>query len=155
MATPFLLEPEAAPPPNPWPKRLALGALLVAAAGGILYWQFRFYEEKQAVVRFMEALKAGDYQTAYKLWNPPHAYTYTDFLQDWGETTSFGRVRRYEILSVETPGRVEIAVPNQPTIGVARTAESGVIVTVRINGQLEPVRLWVERKDKSLGFPPF
>jgi len=155
MSTPSLLEPASAPPSSPWPMRLALGALLVALVGAGLYWQFRFYGEKQAVVRFMEALKAGDYQAAYKLWNPLPTYSYTDFLQDWGETTSFGRVRSYEILSVQTPGRVEIAVPNKPTIGVARTAESGVIVTVRINEQLEPVRIWVERKDKSLGFPPF
>ena len=49
---------------------------------------------------------------------------------------------------------MEWALPAQPTMRVAGSS-SGIVVRVRINGQLEPVRIWVEKKDKSLGFPPF
>lgn len=133
-----LLDQQPPPPPNPWPKRLGLAAAVVVVVGGLLYWQFRFYGEVQQVRHFMDALAAGDYPQAYKIWNPTPTYTYQNFLEDWGETTSMGRVRSYEIAGVES-----------------RRNSSGVIVSVRINGREPPVRLWVEKKDKSLGFPPY
>ena len=34
-------------------------------------------------------------------------------------------------------------------------SSSGVIVHVRLNGQAETIRIWVEKKDKSLSFSPF
>lgn len=154
-----LLEPEPLPPPNPWLKRIAAAVVLLAAVGGLLYWQFRFYPEKKQVVRFMEALRAGDYPAAYKLWKPAPSYSYQDFLEDWGETTSFGRVRTYEIVGVESGGAELLLLPGQggpgPRTVKVSGSSSGVIVSVRINNQAEPVRIWVERKDKSLSFPPF
>lgn len=155
MMSVSLLEPEPPRRLSPWPMRIAAAAAVLAVTGVILYSQFRYYGERKAVERFMEALQAGDYQTAYQLWKPTPTYTYKDFLEDWGETTPFGRVRSYEIVAVGPPERVEVAVPGRPTISVADVGQSGVIVKVRINGQLEPVRIWVEKKDKSLGFPPF
>lgn len=124
-------------PPNPWPLRIALAVGLAVAVGVVLYWQFRYYGEKRAVERFMEALSVGDYRLAYQIWKPTPAYSFQDFLQDWGETTSLGRVQSYEILAAESP-------PDS----------SGVIVTVRINGREPPERIWVEKDDKSLSFPP-
>ncbi|MBI2955833.1 MAG: hypothetical protein HYY26_00840 [Acidobacteria bacterium] len=143
----------APPPPNPWPRRLLVAALIVAVVAGVLYWQFRYYAEIKQVERFMEALQAGDYPKAYQLWKPTPAYTYDRFLEDWGETTPLGRVRSYEIVGVEK-GPSEIAVRGGPTLRM-EGASSGVVVRVRINGVDPPVRLWVESKDKSLSFPPF
>ena len=154
MASLSLLEAEAPRAPSPWPLRVAAVVAILAVSGVVLYWQFRYYPEKKAVEHFMEALQAGDYPTAYRLWNAPPSYAYKDFLEDWGETTPRGRVRSYEIVGVEPKAPVEVALPGQPTMRVAGDS-SGVVVLVRINGQLEPVRIWVEKKDKSLGFPPF
>lgn len=133
-----LLDAEPPPPPNPWLKRFAIAAVVLVVVGGLAYWQFRYYGEVQQVERFLDALAAGDYALAYKIWSPTPTYTYQDFLADWGETTSMGRVRTYEILGVES-----------------RRNSSGVVVTVRINGREPPVRIWVEKKDKSLSFPPY
>ena len=154
MASLSLLEAEAPRAPSPWPLRVAAVVAILAVSGVVLYWQFRYYPEKKAVEHFMEALQAGDYQAAYRLWNPPTSYTYADFLEDWGETTPMGRVRSYEIVDVEPKQPVEVALPNKPTMRVAGDS-SGIVVRVRVNGRLEPVRIWVEKKDKSLGFPPF
>lgn len=153
-----LLDAEAPPPPSPWPVRVAAVAAILALSGAVLYWEFRFYPEKRQVERFMEALQAGDYRAAYQLWKPAATYAYADFLEDWGETTPSGRVRSYEIVSVEEGGAELLLVPGQG--GQRRTvrvggSSSGVIVSVRINGQAEPIRLWVEKKDHSLSFPPF
>lgn len=154
-----LLDPQPLPPPNPWPKRLALAAVLLAVVGGLLYWQFRYYPEKKQVERFMEALKAGDYRAAYRIWKPTPSYRFEDFLEDWGETTAIGRVRSYEIVGVESSRALLLQVPveggeRRRTLQV-EGGSSGVIVLVRINGVDPPERIWVERKDKSLSFPPF
>lgn len=153
-----LFDAQPSPPPNPWPYRLAVVLAVLAVVGGLLYWQFRFYPEKKQVERFMDALVAGDYQAAYRLWKPAPTYRYQDFLEDWGETTPRGRVRSYEIVGVEPAASALVAVPqgggNRRTLQVGGDS-SGVIVSVRINGQEPPERIWVERKDKSLSFPPF
>lgn len=148
-----LLEGRPPPEPNPWPKRLAVAAALAAVVGSLLFWQFRYYPQQKQVERFMQALEVGDYRTAYQLWKPAPSYRFQDFLEDWGETTSFGRIRSYEIVKVK-PGPSEVRVDGGRTL-VLNGESSGVVVTVRINGQEPPVRIWVERKDKSLSFPPF
>lgn len=153
-----LLEAQLPPPPNPWLRRIGVAVVLLAAMVGLLYWQFRYYPEKKQVERFMDALVAGDYPAAYRLWKPTPTYRYQDFLEDWGETTARGRVRSYEIVGVEPAASALVAVPQSG--GSRRTLQvggdsSGVIVSVRINGQEPPERIWVERKDKSLSFPPF
>ena len=154
MASLSLLEAEAPRAPSPWPLRVAAVVAILAVSGAVLYWQLRYYPEKKAVAHFMDALQAGDYQGAYRLWNAPPSYAYKDFLEDWGETTPMGRVHSYEIVGVEPKTPVEVALPGQPARRVAGSS-SGIVVLVRINGRLEPVRIWVEKKDKSLGFPPF
>ncbi|MEE9235888.1 MAG: hypothetical protein V3U28_10665 [Candidatus Acidoferrales bacterium] len=152
-----LLDAESLPPPSPWPMRLVAAALLLAAVGSVLWWQFRYYEEKKTVERFMEALKAGDYPQAYEIWQPTPAYAYSDFLEDWGDTTSFGRVRSYQFLGIESSTPDLLVLPGQGRPG--RTVEvsgeaTGVIVRVLIN-DAEEVRIWVEKDDQSLSFPPF
>ncbi|HXE75867.1 MAG TPA: hypothetical protein VNN18_09575 [Candidatus Xenobia bacterium] len=141
------------PPPSPWPRRIVIATVLVLAVGALAYHQFRYYPEKRQVVRFLDALVAGDYPGAYQIWGPTPDYTYQDFLQDWGETTPIGRIRSYEIVSVGPPSE-EVTISGKGTVRVGGRA-SGVVVVVRLNGTTEEVKLWVERKDKTLSFAPF
>jgi hypothetical protein len=154
-----LLEPEPLPPPNPWPKRVVVAAVVLAVVGAVLYFQFRYYAEEALVKSFMDALVAGDYPRAYQIWNPMPTYTYENFLEDWGETTSFGRIRSYEIVDVRAAGGMLLRVPveggeQRRTLHVGGKS-SGVVVSVRLNGQEPPVRLWVETAPPRLSFPPF
>lgn len=154
-----LLEPEPLPPPNPWPLRLGAAVVVLAIVAGALYWHYRYYREEKLVSQFMDALKAGDYPTAYRLWNPTEAYSYQAFLEDWGETTSMGRVRSYEIVEVRPTRGVILQVPvegadRRRNLRVAGRS-SGVVVSVRINGLEPPVRLWVETNPPRLAFPPY
>lgn len=148
-----LLDAQPPSPPNPWPKRLALVVGLLAVLGSLFYWQFRYYPEQKQVERFMDALVAGDYRAAYRIWKPTPSYRFPDFLEDWGETTSFGRVRSYEIVKI-SGGSAVVSVEGGRTLEL-NGGSSGVVVSVRINGREPPVRIWVEKKDKSLSFPPF
>ncbi|MGH9805485.1 MAG: hypothetical protein ACRD4D_09970, partial [Candidatus Acidiferrales bacterium] len=138
---------------NPWPLRIAAGLAVVVLVSAFLYWQFRFYSEQKQVERFLDALVAGDYPGAYRIWGPTADYTFQDFLQDWGETTPRGRIRSYEIVSVAEPPR-EVAVSGGPTLRMGGNS-SGVVVTVRLNGTTDEVKIWVERKNKTLSFAPF
>lgn len=154
-----LLDPQPPPPPNPWPKRILVALMLVLAVGSVLYWQFRYYGEEKQVEQFMDALVAGDYPRAYQLWKPSPSYRYQDFLEDWGELSTWGRIHSYEIVGVEGSKSYMLRVP-VPGGTRARTIElsgqsSGLVISVRINRRLQPERIWVERKDKSLSFPPF
>jgi hypothetical protein len=152
-----LLDGEAPPPPNPWPLRLGVAALLLAVTAAILYPNFRYYRERRQVEQFMDALVAGDYAKAYELWKPTPSYTYQLFLEDWGETQPFGRIRSYEIVDIRpAPGTVGLATGQGPGRVVKVGEEgSGVIASVRINGTGGPVRIWVESKDLSMSFPPY
>lgn len=125
-------------------------ALLIAGAA---WWAFRFYPEKQAAERFFQVLAAGDPARAYQLWHAQPSYSYRDFLDDWGPNGFYGPVRSYRVVTAQTP-RGEGA--------------SGVIVVVAVSPfqpfpseedvtksrRTKQVKIWVEFKDKSLGFPP-
>lgn len=151
-----LLEPEPIPPPNPWPKRIILAAVILAVLAAVLYWQFRYYREERLVRSFMDALQAGDYQAAYEIWNPNPAYTFDKFLRDWGETTSFGRVRSYEIVWMRDISRLRVPISGEirRTIRVSGRS-TGIIVAVKINGSEPEVQIWAETDPPRLSFPPF
>jgi hypothetical protein len=134
-------------------RRYAISGLALVLLLALSVWYlFRFYPEKQAVERFFDALAAGDTQRAYQLWKPQASYSYKDFLEDWGPSGYYGPVKSYRIetaLSPQGGGSGVIVVvevsPDQPF-----PAESDVAKQRRT----KEVRIWVERSDKSLGFPP-
>lgn len=126
---------------------LALVLLVTVSA----WYLFRFRGEKKAVEQFFDALAAGNTERAYQIWKPQTSYSYKDFLEDWGPAGYYGPVKSYRIETVQSP-----------------SGASGVIVVVELspyqpfpadndpekNRRTREVRIWVETKDKSLGFPP-
>jgi len=114
-------------------RAIAIAAFCVMLAG-YLYFEFRNYPEEAQVKRFFQALQHQEYENAYKLWQPAPSYTFKDFSQDWGPNGLQWPVKQFHITGSTARG-------------------SGVIVRVMVNDK-ENVSLWVERKDKSLSFPP-
>ncbi len=110
--------------------------LLVAIIAGLLTWKFWDFRQERAVARFLTTLEQGDYQTAYRLWQPAPSYSYNDFLHDWGEQGDYGKIRSFEILDSESKG-------------------PSVIVTVRINNVDPPLDLVVDRKTLGISYSPF
>lgn len=125
---------------------------LVLLVGGFFWYHFRFYPEKQAAARFLDALAGGDTARAYQLWKPGPNYAMKDFLDDWGPNGYWGPVKSYHIETTAAPKR----------------GGSGVIVVVEVspfspfpedgdatkNRRTKEVRIWVQTADKSLSFPP-
>ncbi len=127
-----------ATPPKP-PLRIGryiLIALVVIMVGGAGYFVFRNFPEERAISRFLTTLEQGNYQEAYRLWQPSGTYTYADFLHDWGEQGDFGKIRTFKILGSRAKGAVTV------------------VVTVTINDQEPPRDLLVDRKTKGLAYAP-
>jgi len=115
-------------------KQIILGAIVALIAGGFLYYEFKNYPEERVVKRFLAALERGNYPEAYRIWQPTSSYTYSDFLQDWGPSSEYGKVSSFGIVTSHATG-------------------SGVIVTASVNTR--QTRIWVENASKRLAFPPF
>ncbi len=115
-------------------RRLISFAVFCVLMAGYLYYQFKNFPEERRVSQFFGALQHQEYQKAYELWQPAPSYTFKDFNQDWGPNGLEWPVNQFHITGSTERG-------------------SGVIVRVQINSK-ENVALWVEKKNKSLGFPP-
>jgi len=133
-------------------------ALAVLLAIGC-WFLFRYTKEKRTVEHFLDAVVAGKMQQAYQIWHPHATYTYGDFVGDWGPLGYYGPVKSYHIESASEPA-------SHGGGGVDEV--SGVVVTVEISpfapfpdssdpksDQTREVKIWVERSDLSLSYPPF
>jgi hypothetical protein len=93
--------------------------------------------EQAEVKRFFEQLSARNYEQAYAMWGctdkkPCRDYPLASFMRDWGPRAV--PMGAFQVLDGESCG-------------------SGVIVDIDA-GKAGDKRLWVERKDGSLSFPP-
>ncbi len=117
---------------------IVLGCALVL--GLILYGIFRNYSEERQANRFVELLRAHNYQGAYQLWcpsaDPCPAYPFTKFMEDWGPQSDH-------------------ADQSSAHLGATEACGSGVMIRVAYKGSEEPVDLWVERDSKTISFAPY
>jgi hypothetical protein len=129
-------------------KTLVLAVSIFIIVGGLFY-VFRFWPYEHRVNQFLTALENRDYQRAYALWqNDPHwqqhlerykKYPFADFYNDWGPSGEWGIIKEHKIDGAASP----------------KTGGTGVIVQVTVNQRVEPLRLWVERKDKTITWSPY
>jgi hypothetical protein len=125
-------------------------ALVILVTFGVWFFFLRFLGERHTVQSFMNAVVTGNYQLAYQIWKPHGTYSFDEFMADWGTKGYWGPIGSYRIEAIAPP----------------RDA-SGVIVVVEISpfqpfpadndpksGRNREVRIWVERSDNSLSFPP-
>jgi hypothetical protein len=125
-------------PPRPIGRYL-LGLLGVVIVAGGVYWYFRDVGEIAQLNDFIAELQAKNYPAAYARWgctvkSPCKEYPYETFLRDWGP---------------ESPA----AKPDQIHLTEKRSCSGGVIQTVEFAG--EKTLLYINRKDKSIGFSPW
>ncbi len=131
-----LLDAAPAKPPRRIGRYVLMG-LGVIVLGAIAFIILRNFPEERAVSHFLTALEQGNYQEAYRLWQPSASYSYDDFLHDWGEKGDYGKIRDFKVLGSRSQG------------------SGTVIVTVAINGEQPPRDLVVDRKTKGLAYSPF
>ncbi|MEO8597602.1 MAG: hypothetical protein ABI759_30060 [Candidatus Solibacter sp.] len=120
-----------------WNTVVAL--VVLAVAGGALYFHFHNYREEHQVLEFMNLLSGKNYKAAYALFGctdqkPCRYYPFDKFMEDWGPASGHTGYQ-------------------QARITRSRSCGSGVLLTVDY-GKDQQEKLWVERVDKSIGFPP-
>lgn len=133
----MLFDSEAPKPKTGIRKYWPLLAAIVVVVGVIGFFALHDLPEKRAVANFLTQLKDGNYQQAYKLWQPAPDYSYDDFLHDWGPQGDYGKIHEFKILGAESKG------------------SALVIVIVTINNQTPALPLVVDRKTKGLAYSPF
>jgi hypothetical protein len=118
-----------------------IAVLVIAAVLISLGWYlFRNHHQEAVARRFLNDIRHGDFQAAYRDWGC-HAgrdcagYPYDKFLSDWG------------------PGN---NAPNAATLRLAdsESCNNGVLLTVDVNPGREEA-LWVDRSSDSISFAPY
>jgi hypothetical protein len=117
----------------PLPVLIVLAVVVIVVA----YFELHNLPEEHAVGRFFAALEAGNYQEAYKLWQPAPSYHFEDFMHDWGPKGDYGKITQFKVIGDESKGN------------------DLVIVTVQINNQTPPLDLVVARGSKGLAYSPY
>ena len=120
-------------------RSVVIAVVALVAIIGVLYFNFHNYREEQQVKQFMSLLAGKDYKAAYALFGctdakPCRYYPIDKFMEDWGPASGHSGF-------------------DSARITRSRSCGSGVLLTVDY-GSNRQEKLWVERGDKSIGFPP-
>jgi hypothetical protein len=120
-------------------KTLVISIVSLVLVGGVLLFVFHNYREESRVKQFYALLKAKDYKGAYALFGctdttPCRYYAFEKFQEDFGPNTGHDNLSNVRISR-------------------SRTCGSGVLLTIDL-GANQQEKLWVERHDMSIGFPP-
>ena len=144
-------------------KRTILSVLILALAGSLTYLAYRSYPAQKRVKLFLQELRNKDYQSAYRLWgctenSPCRDYTLDKFLEDWGPNSPRADASSavIEKPSYCGPGGIWYKLTTSLAHGLGERAcdcGPGVIVIVNF-GKGDPVPLWYQRSDGTLGFAP-
>lgn len=126
---------------------IAIAIVAVIAIATLLWFQ-RYWPEERRVNRFFAQLQAKNYEDAYAIWmndsnwkQHPEAYKryrFQRFYLDWGPSGEWGPITSYKIVAAQKPN----------------SGASGVVIGVRVNQRKTLCSVWVEFKDKTLGFSP-
>ena len=146
-----LLDAKADEPRSKTLRYSVTGVALVLLLGfGIWFFFLRFITEKHTIEHFMDAVVGGDFQRGYQIWKSRGSYKFEDFMADWGAKGYYGPVKSYRIESAEVPkdgNGVVVVVEISPVQPFPANSDPK-------SGRNREVRLWVDRTDQSLGFPP-
>jgi hypothetical protein len=121
-------------------KILVISLVALVAVGGALFFIFHNFREEHQVKEFFNDLASRDYKAAYALFGctdakPCRDYAFPQFMEDWGPNSGRNNTSNFRISR-------------------SRSCGSGVILTVDF-GKDQQEKLWVERKDMTVGFSPF
>ena len=121
-------------------KIFVISLVAVVLIGGGLFFNFHNIREERQVKQFLSHLASRDYKAGYALFGCTeakpceHRYPFDKFMEDWGPGS----------------GHTGLA---EARITRSRSCGSGVLLTVDY-GNNRQEKLWVERRDMSIGFPP-
>jgi hypothetical protein len=129
-------------------KKRIISAVIAVVVLLCVGWWFRYWPEERVAGHFFDALQKQDYETAYGIWmqdptwkqHPQEhpKYLFNDFYRDWGPGGEWGLIKTEKVYgSSSCPG-----------------GGSGIVVDVVVNDRAQHAQVWVEKRDKTLSFPP-
>lgn len=129
-------------------RNLIVGVVVVVVLIAGLLWWFRYWPYERKVDQFFTALQTSDFERAYGIWmNDPNwkqhpekyaRYPFKEFYLDWGPSGEWGVIKTHKVDTAVAP----------------RGSSTGVIVVTTVNERAEQACVWVEKRDKTLSFPP-
>jgi hypothetical protein len=119
---------------------LAVIALIIVSS--LSWYLLRNHHQEGVVKTFLSAIKAGDYQAAYRVWccttdKPCSGYEFNKFQADWGTAAKDGA-------------------PDPAILGLtdSETCNTGVLLTVAVNSS-RVEKLWVDKSNDAISFAPY
>jgi len=120
--------------------RSIIVAVVLAIVGSLSWYLLKNHHQESVVKTFVEAVRRGDYQTAYRDWGctpekPCSGYPFNKFMEDWGTQNS---------------------PPDPGILGVtdSESCNTGVLLTVSVN-RARQEKLWVEKNNDAISFAPY
>jgi hypothetical protein len=122
-------------------------SVLVIFIVSLLGWYLLRNHHQEGVVKtFLDAVRRGDYQTAYREWGctaekPCSGYSFNKFLEDWGGKGT------------------AVSAPDPGVLGItdSESCNTGVLLTVAVNNARQE-KLWVDKNPKgneAINFAPY
>jgi hypothetical protein len=116
-----------------------------------IWYLTRFHHEKATVKKFLDGLVAGQTEQSYSIWKASPTYSYKDFLDDWGADGYYGPVKSYRITDAQgAKGDTSVVIIAEISPFHPFPEENDSVK----QSKTKEVRIWVERRDQSLSFPP-
>jgi hypothetical protein len=130
----------------------SVAAVLIVAVSGLLGWYLLKNHHQESVVKtFVDALRRGDYQAAYRDWGctperPCPAYPFTSFMRDWGPASTANGAG----------GNGAASGGSAADFGItdSESCNTGVLLTVNAGGG-STEKLWVDKGDDAINFAPY
>jgi len=120
-------------------RNIVLSLLGLIILSGALYFTFRNYREEKQLTTFYDLLKQQNYKAAYEMWGctdatPCRDYNFDRFQEDWGPKSKHADISKLKVVKT-------------------KSCDSGIIQIVNLG--TEDVNLFVNRKDRIIGFAPW
>jgi len=114
--------------------------LSLVVAGALGWYLLKNHHQEGVVKAFVNAVRRGDYQSAYQIWGctpatPCKGYDYDKFVGDWGPKND---------------------APDPKVLGItdSESCNTGVLLTVEVN-PTRTEKLWVEKSGDAISYAPY
>lgn len=120
--------------------RIVFSVLGLLVISGASYFAFRNYREEKQLTLFFDTLNQRNYKAAYEMWGcteqtPCRDYSFDRFQEDWGPKSKHANLSAMKVVKTKSCG--------------------GGIIRIVDFGAGDEVNLWVDRKDRMIGFAPW
>jgi hypothetical protein len=123
--------------------RSIISVVAIVIVGAVGWYLLKNHHQESVVKNFVDALRRGDYQAAYRDWGcteqkPCSAYSFDSFMGDWGT------------------GAKNNTPPDPGVIGItdSESCNTGVLLTVSVNST-RTEKLWVDKANDGISFAPY